>query len=530
MATPFVTTRAATLALLLGFPLVHAFACSSPVRSFEADETGGKGSNEAGSGNRGGQGDRGGTSNAGEAGDVSVHEGTSGAADAGEGGAAGEVGAGGEVGAAGEGGVPGAAGSAGDGGTQGDGGVSSGGAQGTGGVSSGGAQGTGGAPHTGGAANSGGASGSVSTGGVKSSGGSIGSGGTMSSGGSVATGGSGSACVPTGAEICNDGKDNDCNGNIDCLTVTGTFPDLNGAAAGKDVMITVNALPTTGFKFQCRSARGPAVADQVAWTDCPSGANTRIMPRTLTESQDPSKDGLWTTQARALYPNGKTSDFISFTYYMHGSMHNATRCTQRATDAAFFAAGDDVVVRAGTFGNTAVLRSPFIQLGFKPTQSSVFEVGASDGMIKLMSLRRRFVRSADDQLILMTRNYASTRSGTCDAIDVRTHDNSLLPLHEVNHDRFFYDPCDAVVFNKLGAGVCLYVDGSGGVQRRTTHAYVRGTGYSTGADNFFWRKLLDRRASSGGYIHFMPKCTTALCNSGLPNMIFLPDRAQFSYF
>ncbi|MFZ5897087.1 MAG: hypothetical protein ACOY0T_38875 [Myxococcota bacterium] len=483
----FIGTRAAAFSVLLGFPLIHAFACSSPVRDYDAALGGGGGAKAQGGTGAGGLRNQGGT--LGGAGDT------------------------------GEGGLPSTGGDAGAGGVLGMGGIDGGA-----GMNDGGVPGTGGIPGAGGAiTNTGGAL-------VGSGGAVVGAGGNvLGAGGSiVGAGGMVANCVPTGPEVCTDGKDNDCNGNIDCLTPTGSFPEPHGAAAGKDVLITVNAPAVTGFTFQCRSARGVAVPDQTPWTACSSGSNTRIVPRTVAESQDPASNGLWTTQVRAAFPGGGASDFISLSYYMHSSMHGAPRCTLRATDQAFFAAGAATVADGGVFGTTTVTRAPFIQLGFTPTVSTYFSVAAGQGTTKIMSLRHRFFRRSDDRYILMTRNYASSRSGSCDAIDLRTHDTAFLPI---NHNRFFYDACDAVVFNKLGAGVCLYVDSQGVVQRRTTHvnSYVRGTGYSPAADNFFWRKLLDKQAASDGLIHFMPKCTTPGCER-TGNNIYLPDRDKFPYF
>jgi hypothetical protein len=560
MAMSFVSTRAATLSLLLGSPLVHAFACSSPARNF--DEGGTSGAVNGGGAGRGGAASSGGTASheggkgtvgmagegAGTEGDTTGSGGdTTGSGDAGAGGEISPAGGTGSGGTTGDGGTLGTSGTTNTGGrasTGGDegtggrpntGGASSTGGANTGGsVSTGGAKATGGAP-TGGSVSTGGVNtgGSVSTGGAKATGGAPTGGsptGGAPTGGSVSTGGGGGTCVPTGSEVCTDALDNDCNGHVDCLNITGTFPDFNGAAAGKDVQIIVSDPVILGSKFQCRSARGPAVPDQVTWVDCPTGANTRIMPRTLTESKDPANDGLWTTQVRAIFPNKATTDPLSFTYYMHSSLHDAARCTPKASDAAYFAAAPATVLSAGAFGTTqTVLRAPFIQLGFQPTVSNYFKVNAGEGITKLMSLRRRFVRRADDKYVLMTRNYASSRSGVCDAIELRTHSNEL-PL-PTNHNRYFYDICDAVVFNKLGAGVCLYVDGTGKVQKRTTHKnpYTTGAGYSPDADNFVWRHLLDKQAASDGYLHFMPKCTTALCNKD-NHSIFLPDRGQFPYF
>ena len=107
-----------------------------------------------------------------------------------------------------------------------------------------------------------------------------------------------------------------------------------------------------------------------------------------------SNDGLWTTQVRAVFPGGATTDPFSHTYYMHSSLHIATRCNPRATDAAFITAGKAYLNDAGAFGTASVLRSPFIQLSFTPPVSTRFNVVAGNGVVKLMSLRRRFTRSS----------------------------------------------------------------------------------------------------------------------------------------
>lgn len=512
----FLSTRAATFSFLLGFPLVHAFACSAPNRDYGVD--GATGGSNAGASAKGGTAGNAGRANQG--GTV----GTSGGSGApSNGGSVGDAGAGGIIDMMG-----GAAGDIGAGGViVGPNGGTIGGPN--GGTTGGPNGGTIGGPNGGTITTAGGPPGAGSPNGGGTT---VGNGGgiTVGSGGgiTIGTGGGPTTCTPTGAEICNDGKDNDCNGFVDCVMPTGAFPEPNGAAAGKDVMITVNAPVVAGFTFQCRSARGMAVPDQVAWAACPSGNNVRITPRTAAESQDAASDGLWTTQVRAVFPGNLASDPIGLTYYMHHTLHTAQRCQQRATDQAFFTAGAAVVADAGAFGTATITRSPFIQLAFTPPASAHFNIATGAGTTKLMSLRRRFFRRADDHYMIMTRTYPSSRSNVCDAIDLRTHSTEKPTI---NRNRFYYDDCDAVVFNKNGAGVCLFVDTMGNVQKRTSHvdAYLRAAGFSPAADNFFWRKLLDKQKASDGYLHFMPKCTTAGCERTGFN-IYLPDRDKFPYF
>jgi len=263
---------------------------------------------------------------------------------------------------------------------------------------------------------------------------------------------------------------------------------------------------------------------------CPTGANLRIVPRTTAESQAAANDGLWTTQVRALFPNGATSDALSHTYYMHSSLHTATRCAPRATDQAFITAGRSYLNDAGVFGTATILRSPFIQLGFTPPLSTRFEVVSGNGVVKVASLRRRFMRSADDKFLLITRNYSSSRSNVCDALDLRTHD-ARYPDGTVNNNNQYLDDCNVVVLNKAGSGICLYVDTSNVIQAiKHNNAYTPSPSYSPTADNFAWRKFLDRNSKRDGLVHFSPKCFAAGCTTTQPNAYYLPDRTQFPYF
>lgn len=60
-----------------------------------------------------------------------------------------------------------------------------------------------------------------------------GDGGTGEGGSSGSSGSSGGPCTPTGAEICDDGVDNDCNGSVDCADpACGAFACVEPAPAG----------------------------------------------------------------------------------------------------------------------------------------------------------------------------------------------------------------------------------------------------------------------------------------------------------
>jgi len=563
----FARSRASAFAALLATPVIQISACSTPERTF-GDALGRGGQSSAGgttakpdagetSNPEAGQPGNGGVVGAGgmfgQAGEIgeggAPNGGTTGRGGAGtvEGGAitdGGMIGEGGETSPSGgtnntsggmnAGGTIGAGGGITiDGGTLGAGGILSGfgGLLGNGGVSSGGTVGAGGTIGSGGKLNGGTTSlGGTTSAGGKSSGGATSAGG-KSSGGTSSSGGTTSACIPTGGEVCTDGIDNDCNGFVDCLQPVGSFPDPDGAAAGRDVRISFSQPRLTVQTFQCRSARGRAVPNNQAWAACPSGAALNVMPRTAAESSNAATNGLWATQVRAVFSDGKASDPFQFIYYMHSSMDGARTCSTKPDDKAFFDAARNILRDAGAFGSTVVARSPFISMTFTPSMSTSFRFDPprTGNVVKVMSLRRRFVRSADDKFLLIERNYVSNRSGLCKAVTLRTHDTK--GYSNPNETRFFLDDCDVLVLNKAGAGACLYVDGSNIVQQRPKHVnyWTQTAPFSATADNFAYSKLLDRDRDSDGFLHFMPKCTTANCATG--KVIFLPDRdAYFNYF
>ena len=124
---------------------------------------------------------------------------------------------------------------------------------------------------------------------------------------------------------------------------------------------------------------------------------------------------------------------------------------------------------------------------------------------------------------MLSRNYSSSRSNVCDALDLRTHD-TRNPLPE-NANNQYLDDCNVVLFNHAGSGICLYVDTGGAIQAvKHANAYTPSPAYSPVADNFAWRKLLDRNSRRNGLVHFSPKCFTAGCTATAPNAYYLPDR------
>ena len=436
------------------------------------------------------------------------------------------------------------------GGRSGAGGSSTSGDSGSGGDSGGGGESTGGS----GGSSSG--KGGQSTGGT---GGSTAGADNAGSGNEAGMGVVDPGCVATGAEICDDGIDNDCDGTTDCLVPTTQFPLLNGAAAGTDVAYGFEA-PAMGAVFQCRVTHGDTPGGSfrpcAGGVEQAAGART-VHPFDLAAASDPANDGFWTTEVRLRFPNGATSDVARRGVYIHSSLVGETRCDELASTDAWIAAAQPHLPDAGAMVALTV-RNPFVQIAFDPPVSARHQIGADDGLVKWRTLRRQFAFGSSRHYLVMTRTYTSRADAGmgCYAARKRIHHRrgtslaaSTDPLSTMK-----YQDCQAVVFNKAGAGYCLdYVGGAIiGVdfERDPTRAYWNSTGAGTGsysypantldsgyaadADNVLWRKLTARiRPVAGGYMsNFSSKCEdegcAALDTTGYT--LFLPDKQYFDYW
>jgi len=491
----FVRSRVALFGLVVAWPVSQLVGCTATERHYDPQSgTGGDVSMGGSSGSGGAKGGKGGSSG----GSGGTSSGASG------------MPAGGDAGAVGD---------------SGGGGVSGGGKGGTGG---GGKGGTG----------KGGTGGTDNTAGVDMG----------NAGAAVVDPG----CVPTGSEICDDGIDNDCDGTTDCLQPTTQFPALNGAAAGDDVAYGFEE-PADGATFQCRITHGDTPSG--AFKTCKGGvtktSTERIVhPFDTATATDAANDGYWTTEVRLRFPNGGASDSFRRGVYIHSSLVGQTRCDELASTDAWVAAAQPHLPDAGAIV-TLTVNNPFVQITFDPPVSARHHVGADDGVVKWRSLRRQFVFSADKHYLVMTRTYSSrAASGMgCYASIKRIHHLAGTSLAA---GPMTYQNCQAVVFNKAGAGYCLdYLGGSivsVDFERAPTRRYWTSTGPGTGsysaptntldagyakdADNLLWRKLTNRiRPVNGGFMsNFSSKCDDDGCAAldASAYTLFLPDKQYYN--
>lgn len=456
----------------------------------------------------------------------------------------------------GEGGEPAAGGTAsGLGGTKGGTSGTKGGAGGT----KGGSGGSSTSGDSGSGAEAGG--GGDSTSGGSSNGGTAGTtGGTDNAGTGTSEAGSGGTvvdpgCVASGAEICDDGIDNDCDGTTDCLEPLTAFPLINGAAAGTDVAYGFE-VPATGAKFQCRVTHGDTPGG--SFRPCAGGVDESVddvrtvHPFDLAAASDAANDGFWTTEVRLRFPNGATSDAIRRGVYIHSSLVGEVRCDELASTDAWVAAATPHLPDAGAIVALTV-RNPFVQIAFDPPVAARHQVGADDGLVKWRTLRRQFAFSSDKHYLVMTRTYTSRADAGmgCYAARKRIHH---LRGTSLAAGPMTYQDCQAVVFNKAGAGYCLdylggaivgvafdraptranWVSTGAGTGSYTYPANNLDPGYAAEADNLLWRKLTNRiRPVVGGYMsNFSSKCDDDGCaaTDTTGYTLYLPDKQYFNYW
>jgi len=242
------------------------------------------------------------------------------------------------------------------------------------------------------------------------------------------------------------------------------------------------------------------------------------------------------------YPNGSISQITSYQYYLHASLAGSAQCAALLSDSAYLAAAASVLTTASSaqFADTeARLRAPFVDITFAPPLSNTYDITSSPQVKEFLSLRRRFTLSGDKKLVLLTRAYASRRSGNCDAGWLDKHDSMFKGAYD--RTRFFANFCDAIVVNRSGAGVCLRAapDGAGG--RKAEIVYAPSSLWVTAnkalftwtkADSFVWRTLgrPNHSVVTGGLELFSPKCYgAATCTGGNKDILFLPDRTLYGY-
>ncbi len=404
-------------------------------------------------------------------------------------------------------------------------------------------------------------------------------------------------CVPE-LEICGNEIDDDCNGQTDeavlCdgkALIEVLVDPSDEAWAPADVL--VHAQPATGVigTLECRS--GKVSPEGELGTTFAACANSAFTP-----TLDPltTGNGLYRTEVRLVHTTGVKSSPVQLPYYLHDSLIGAAPCSLSVSPEDLFAKAGERLTKSIELGDPALvfnpdatvnvagfsqLANPFIRLNFTPRASIAFGFGApptslgrSDGLLKVLSLRRRFVFNEDKSFVLIDRRYASRR-GTdynvgCTVMHVRRNEGGGY--------RETSTACDALVLNREGSGVCLGVLGT---TVSFAHTPTPGNAFSSLAktllgeiplsddvDNALWRKigavlsphssdLLERDCSGGGNAdicahsgfsgrwgsrNFSPKCygsptctaefdglTVPNINVGKFDALFLPDDQHFRF-
>ncbi|MGC4067646.1 MAG: hypothetical protein QM784_23960 [Polyangiaceae bacterium] len=409
-------------------------------------------------------------------------------------------------------------------------------------ATSGGSTGAGGATAVGG---------STGTGGATAVGGSTGAGGATAVGGSAGTGGTTAACVPTISVLettqaqCTDGIDNDCNGNVDCPVISTRYPEVGRATGGDDAMVRLLA-PNSNLRLarvECRTDKTSIIGTKT-WNTCDltNPTNLTLFAMTDAAAQLAASNGVTQFDFRFVYTDGRTSDPSTMTFYSHNSLRDGSpgtpklRCEPLATDEAYFSAARTYLVTGTTqagFASTDVqLKNPFIYTKFTPSYIGTFTATTTPQEVRILSLRHRFSLDANRQLLLVARQYSSTRSaGKCNAAAIEVHDTYLGGITgNRNRARKYRNVCDAIVLNKAGSGVCLKVVSGIPVLADNNSSPMITVLTKLGiawpkSDPMMWQKLVDDRPSRKTLLLFSDKCAAedTACRTAHTGALVLPD-------
>ena len=294
------------------------------------------------------------------------------------------------------------------------------------------------------------------------------------------------------------------------------------------IQMTFNSTGVAGTIYQCRT--GPAssfTSTTPAWVNCDGGSGTTptYKPAPTPAASDPDvQGGSYHTEYRYI-SDTYTSPAATYDYYIHHSLDGVPTCPRAAndhplfSDTALFAAAKAFNTASSAnaalfpltklFANTGTvkLKNPFIEIPFTSVSASRGMIAGfwtlplpNPEIVDDVSLRHRYVLSADGTMILKKRAFLSQKTNDCTD---EYHFNS-------NYYGRVTITCDAFVLNATGQGVCINsVGGTATVTKfdlyPTNSAYVSVAG---------WQKILRRHPDM---------CVgSATCNDLYPFMIALP--------
>jgi hypothetical protein len=297
----------------------------------------------------------------------------------------------------------------------------------------------------------------------------------------------GTSCCNAG-DVCNAGA---------CMAppapnIATRWNDPTGSLDGANIAVKMTFTPTgiPGTIYECRTGAAASFTPTVPpWGPCDGAAGTtpNYQPALPTGFD---QGGSMRTEYRYRLPDPYTSPVVGYPFYLHNSLNDVGSCPDvpngqvepRQSDAAYF-------TFAKTFDPTnfptttafpagAVLRNPFISIPFKSVTTTLGErvkgyiidggtgmkfpaTGALPAMfdftVKTLSLRHKFVMSADNTMVLMRRQYGfSTGAGGTDCrnlIPIGGTEGQKIGPNDLRAPR--KADCEAWVVNANGKGLCL---------------------------------------------------------------------------
>ena len=317
--------------------------------------------------------------------------------------------------------------------------------------------------------------------------------------------------VCTATQVCNNG----------CVTApaasfTSTWGDPTGwlDSAGQPIQASLAPTSIPGVVYQCRTGPAATIGTQ-AFGNCDGSTGVTAVAK-------PTAGANGSFQIDYHYTQGSyTSNTASFPFYVHSSLNSVPKCTQKFTDAQYFAAAQAYATANPTkFSIPATplftgdanlkLRNPFIVIPFKQVHESI-PMGFGgwpatqpfDFTTKDLSLRHKFVLSSDNKLLMLKRNFQSSGGGCINMSEHHGH-GWRSPIRS----------CDAFIVNINGQALCISAAG-------TSPAVVPNTD-SGGAFVSGWNVIRTAPyAAPNSGIHSTNLCGAASCQSN-PALIFLP--------
>lgn len=341
---------------------------------------------------------------------------------------------------------------------------------------------------------------------------------------------------------------------VDGLVVQSTFPDRGRSSSGKHVVFNFGNLAKDCSVLECRRTYGDEPTGDWAVCGQVGSDKTKARPFTDAESRDSDTNGRWKIEVRERFDGAAGPIFTYDSIYTHDSLDGVDVCPDLPTSESNILARAKTLFEAARSGSTATkfsaysLANPFVQVTFKPPQWSTAtyngSVASGDGKVEYKSLRRWFTMNSDQTLLLMRRAYPSRRNSInaevtsrpdaaeylCHATTVRVHVDPTVNGDQVRH------PCDVVVMNYQGFGMCLDVSEAGDVSQ-VYSAVLPANGEQTGSsyisyvwDSFLWKKLAKytRTRNYQGMGYFSSKCDDSdPCITSVSQFVeelFLPHR------